>query len=322
MKGTFVFSLDTEIAWGWIGEKDSEDFYPLFERTREAIFRLIELFEKYDIPVTWAIVGRLIENPNNRKEPINTFYKNLKENDLYSDKRRNKNGNSYLYFPELVSIIKKSKVKHEIGSHSYSHITFGPLKRPIYATKEVARKDFLAAKETMKEHGEEITSFIYPQNAIGHQEILTEFGIKVYRGYDHKWYSRFPKMLAKICRQLDFFLPISPLSHTPVIHNDGVMETRGSLHFARLHKGFKKNVPFSVLEKKAKQGLRKAVKNKEVFHLWSHPFDLVHNIDDHFKTLESVLIEAVKLKEQNQLDICTMGNLELKYQHLNQKVIR
>ncbi|HHH53354.1 MAG TPA: hypothetical protein ENK91_06825, partial [Bacteroidetes bacterium] len=63
--GKLVISLDAEIAWGRIDLANREIFYPLFENTQRVMKRLLDLFDKYDVPVTWAIVGRLVEPKSN-----------------------------------------------------------------------------------------------------------------------------------------------------------------------------------------------------------------------------------------------------------------
>ena len=61
-KPIFIISLDTELLWGYAG-------YPLNEvislmknddtKVRGCIEPLLSLFEKHNIPATWAVVGHL-----------------------------------------------------------------------------------------------------------------------------------------------------------------------------------------------------------------------------------------------------------------------
>src|SRR5260221_3796464 len=93
MKGTFCISIDTELLWG---RKDL-DYSKFIEKTKKEriiIKRLLALFKKYNISVTWATVGKLYEG----NDP------------LWSGK-------------DIIKSIKKDKI-HELGSHSYSHEIF------------------------------------------------------------------------------------------------------------------------------------------------------------------------------------------------------
>src|SRR5260221_13427879 len=90
MKGTFCISIDTELLWGR-KDLDYSKFIKKTQKERIIIKKLLALFKKYNIPATWATVGKLYEG-NNR---------------LWSGK-------------DIVKLIKKEKL-HEIASHTYSH---------------------------------------------------------------------------------------------------------------------------------------------------------------------------------------------------------
>lgn len=96
IKGTFCMSIDFELLWG---RKDLnyKTFIARVKKERKIIKRLLMLFTKYDVPTTWAIVGKLFEE-----------------------------GNALWHAPDVVEKIKKLK-NQEIGSHSYSHLEFDKL---------------------------------------------------------------------------------------------------------------------------------------------------------------------------------------------------
>lgn len=91
--GTFCISIDHELLWG---RKDLnyKPFIPKIKKERAIIKRLLKLFDKYQIPATWAIVGKVSEK-----------------------------GNSLWSGPDTILEIRKYK-DQEIGSHSYSHAIF------------------------------------------------------------------------------------------------------------------------------------------------------------------------------------------------------
>ncbi len=92
-KGVFCISIDLELLWGR-KDLDYSKFIGKTKKERQIIKKVLNLFENYDIPATWAIVGKLYENGN----------------DLWSGK-------------DIISSIKKLK-SQEIASHSYSHEDF------------------------------------------------------------------------------------------------------------------------------------------------------------------------------------------------------
>ncbi len=88
--GTFCISIDHELLWGR-KDLDYKTFIPKIKRERAIIKKLILLFKKYDIPTTWAVVGKIFE----KGDPL---------------------------WHGLDTIREISKLKNqELASHSYSH---------------------------------------------------------------------------------------------------------------------------------------------------------------------------------------------------------
>jgi hypothetical protein len=109
--GVFCISIDFELLWGRRDMPNLDYFEKRIPEERKVINRILKLFEKYDIPATWAMVGKIYEigDPN------------------YSG----------------IDIIKKiEKVKdQEIGSHSYTHAVFTEI------TKNKAINEFIKFKK-------------------------------------------------------------------------------------------------------------------------------------------------------------------------------
>lgn len=96
-KEIFCISLDTELLWGR-KDLDWKKFVDQADKTRDVIKRLLALFKKYQIPATWAVVGKLFENG---------------PKDGWHGK-------------DIVNMIKETPLQ-EIGSHSYSHEVFNQI---------------------------------------------------------------------------------------------------------------------------------------------------------------------------------------------------
>ncbi len=107
MKGTFCISIDTELLWG---RKDL-DYSKFIEKTKKEriiIKKLLALFKKYNIPVTWAIVGKLYESNDSLWGGV-----------------------------DIIKWIKADKI-HELASHSYSHEDFTKIDK-IKAKEEFSK---------------------------------------------------------------------------------------------------------------------------------------------------------------------------------------
>lgn len=103
-KGIFCISIDHELLWGR-KDLDIRPFIQAVRKEKKIIKRILNLFQKYNIPATWAIVGKILEK-----------------------------GNPLWHAPDTLIEIKK--VKHqEIASHSYSHNIFTEINREIADTE-------------------------------------------------------------------------------------------------------------------------------------------------------------------------------------------
>ena len=114
----------------------------LTERIPEASIEILRSSEKYNVPMTWGILGVLA-----------------------------------LQDPPTFERIVASKVKQDIGSHSFSHVIFNsPQCSSIVARAEIS-KGIDALKGI-----EHVTSFIFPNNKVNYLNLLREHGFIAYRG--------------------------------------------------------------------------------------------------------------------------------------------
>ncbi|MDD5438557.1 MAG: ATP-grasp domain-containing protein [Patescibacteria group bacterium] len=271
-RGVFMFTLDTELAWGMRGD---ERWTREFESTRPVIKDLLALLEKYDISATWAMVGELFQP-----------------------------GQDPLYHaPELVDWIKDCSVKQEIGSHSFSHpVMDDPNFKPGDMDAEL-----LNCAKVAQSAGVELKSFVYPQNRIAHVDRLAPNGFTSFRGKDRNWYKNFPRILNKIAHVIDEYLVLSPPVGLP-IKRGGVWEIPGS-YFYPHKKGWAKHLPISARVDKSLAGLKNAVAEKKIFHLWTHPFNLASDPVNLLNGLEEVFKEVSRLREAGQIDVMTMDEI-------------
>jgi predicted ATP-grasp superfamily ATP-dependent carboligase len=270
--GIFLFTLDTELAWGMRGDKR---WTKEFEGTRQVVSDLLALLEKYKINATWAFVGELMQ-PG--------------EDPLY-------------HAPELIEKVKNCSVKQEIGSHSFSH--------PVMDDPNFKASDMDAelsnSVRVAQMAGLDLKSFVYPQNRVAHVDRLAPSGFICYRGKDRNWYRDFSNIFYKISHAIDEYLVLSPPVGLPV-KREGVWEIPGS-YFYPHKKGWAKYLPISSRVDKSLAGLKKAVKQKKIFHLWTHPFNLASDPAGLLNGLEEVFKEVSRLREAGQIDVMTMAEV-------------
>ena len=56
-KGSFIISVDLELAWGVWDKLNSQSIQKIIEYERKICSNLIKIFDENEIPVTWAVVS-------------------------------------------------------------------------------------------------------------------------------------------------------------------------------------------------------------------------------------------------------------------------
>jgi hypothetical protein len=308
--GKLVISLDTEIAWGRISDPRRSEFYGLFRGAREAIDRQLDLFDLYKIPVTWALVGRLIEDANDPTSYINDeladYFQGITTDDIYADKLANSGENSFLHYHDLVQEIKSRETAHELGTHTYNHCFFREI-----TDKALIQRDFQAMRSISEKHEFTATSLVFPKNQVDHLEIVAANAINIYRAEDIYWYDKFSRtgLLRKILRQIDLVAPIAASCVQPYTDQFGVHGLPGSIVFRREHRGVKRFIPFEFLALKSIRALNRSARTGGYVHLWWHPFNFAYKPNKHLKQLGKVLDHASRLRDKGELEVLTLGDV-------------
>ncbi len=312
-KGVFCISIDTELLWGR-HDLNYQPFIDRAHRERKIIQRLLKLFQKNNIHATWAIVGHLFLDKCQKikgvshPEIIRPNYKWISGDWLKADPNTNNEADPEWYGTDIVKMIQQDKAQ-EIGSHSFSHVIFGDSGcSPKTAESEIKASIDLAKKFKIK-----FISFVYPRNLIGYLNVLKKYGFKAYRGPDDYPYKT-KGQLGKILMLLDLLFLI-PHASKPKFH-DGLLEIPGNMYFLS-YRGWRKYLPRFFRTQKAKMGIRKAVKEKKVFHLWFNPTDLSDNTENMFKSLEEITEFARKEQKRGQLELMSMQEIYQQIVHSN-----
>lgn len=192
-KSVLIISSDFELAWAWRFAKAYDNpldtALKMARDERENIPDIINLCERFNIPISWMTVGHLFlescKKENGKlhlnlprlKKFENTFWK-FDQDDWFN----NISCSSYKtspewYCPDLIKLIIDSKVKHEIGCHTFSHIDC----RDEVCSSEVFLAELHECKKIANDWGIELKSFVHPGHTIGNLENLAEEGFTSYR---------------------------------------------------------------------------------------------------------------------------------------------
>ena len=178
-KAVFLLQADFELAWAWQFSKSSEQ--PLQKalqhaRTERAnIPHILQLCDRYAIPITWATVGHLFLEQCNRSNdvahaelPRLPFFENqywhYKEKDWFAnDPCSHYQQAPEWYAPDLIRQILDSQAGHEMACHTFSHIDCSDAHCP----SGVLRAEIQACQQAATAIGVQLRSFVHPAHTIG-----------------------------------------------------------------------------------------------------------------------------------------------------------
>jgi len=281
-QAVFTITADFELAWAPRYSKNSknslENALFLAKRERENIPFILELCERYDIPITWATVGHLflkecrreygIVHPEIPKiEKYKGIYWDFDSDDWFEyDPCSNYQEAPDWYAPDLIKMILQSKVKHEIGCHTFSHIDC----RDEVCPTELFEAEINACKKEAAKLGLELKSFVHPGHTIGNLNTLYKLGFTSF--------------------QSD---PENILGY-PVKHANGLWELKRTYEFV-WREGW--SLDYHIY--RYKTIIDRAIESNTVCNFWFHPsFNPIF--------LHKVLPEIFKYLYSLKSDICLM----------------
>ncbi len=299
--GAFVFSLDTELAWGSVHHGGYANHEGEFERTRFVIDSLLNLFERYEIRGTWAVVGKLMlgKDESEPSMPDGSSLNGASTEAGYN--WRAEEDDHFWHAPDIIERIRSCPVPQEIGSHNYTHMIMGT----PGADAASFDHELKACKAVADERDIELKSFVYPRNAVDHVNVLASNGFTSYRGVAPSWTWRVPGTMGKrFARLADHFLPVpGPVVHA--VDEDGIVNIPAS--YSYLHRtGWARYVPISVRVRKSILTMRKAARSNGIFHLWTHPFNIASDPENLLGGLERVFQEYKRLHDSGLILSKTM----------------
>lgn len=288
--GTVVISLDAELGWGFHHEE------PLpasrIRAARSAWVHLLDLFDEYDVPATWAIVGHLLVgdcdgghtgHPAGPQCCVSTPSGLSRENTWFDG--------------GLVDHVAGANVDHELASHGFSHVHFAHEQMD----REMADAECGAAAESLAARGHEPHSFVFPVNQVGYRGLLDEYGFSCYRGTVPDRSGTIEKLANGVLQRE------TPPIVTPTVDEHGLVNVPASLYLFSFE-GITRRVLDAVHEdpivSAVKRGLESLRGTDGVLHLWLHPHNVTSDRDR--RRMRRVLEAIEDARRQTGVQVETM----------------
>ncbi|WP_049890069.1 polysaccharide deacetylase family protein [Natronorubrum sulfidifaciens] len=290
--GSVVLSLDAELGWGF---HDLERL-PIerVESGRRGWTVMLELLEEFDVPATWAVVGHLM------LESCDGTHAQHPAPDGWFERERGEwqDRKDLRFGCDLVTALLESDVDHEFASHTFSHVLFGHPE----TDRELAAAELERSIEIATEWGCSFESFIYPRNAVGHRDVLAEYGVSAYRG----WTPNREGARAVF----DSMVRDQSLLVDPYIDDYGLVNVPASLFlfgFEGTARTLAESIWTDPMVALARRGIDEAVTHDGTFHMWLHPNNLTTERDD--KRMRAILSYLERRRSESDLVVETMADV-------------
>ena len=287
-RGAVVISFDFEMAWAWQHPRaPSIDFVAKGLWERAQVPGILKALASYSIPTTWFTVGHLFLDRCARgndgrahgdmvrlapgsHESYRCDAGDWFQNDPCSDVHRA----PAWYAPDLVEMILKSSVAHEIGCHTFSHACLGPP-----CTSMVAESELNASLDAMARFGVKPESFSFPRESEGNFESLARAGFRIVRAFTG--------------RRAIFSLP--------VMRPDGLWAVHSS---TTIHRGARWTLEERLV--RLKKFVDAAAEERLAFHVFLHPSLSAEDMNSIFVPF---LAYCAQQRERGLIDVVTVREL-------------
>lgn len=181
----FNFTIDFELCWG-NARQDGADI-PLAQRAawarrvRENFWPFLELSDRYQVPVTWAVVTRMLR-PTAR--PAHAFSPAWARRDWYAHQEELALDQDLWDGEPYLRALRDRAALHEVISHGFGHIDYADRA----TDPAVAEEDLRLSHQLLEQAGFQAGAFVFPCNHVAHAELLPAQGYAVARGTDARWH--------------------------------------------------------------------------------------------------------------------------------------
>ena len=304
-RGCFLFSVDTELAWGFFDHFDPGAFTAA--RERETINRLLDILDEFNITATWAVVGGMFEERYQGSalgSPVTNWLRQYPDfYDLVT------NGSPLLYGPDIIDLLPNRGARHEIGFHGFTHRLFN--ERTM--SEREARAEIELWLSVAGKHNIIPRSVTFPRSRVGFLDLFQEYGFLCYRDDSMRVkgstlpligraFRRWPKSMSAVVG-----VPIHEATRSPgglacLLASQSLFGF--NQHLERLLDGV--GVPNLRLLTLAR-AIRQAGVRKKAIHLVVHPYEFRTGLD--FEKLRFVLRQVAVEVERGTLRSVAMADV-------------
>jgi hypothetical protein len=270
--GYFLFSLDTELGWGYfdLDQTRAAVLSSDGSEERRSIEQLLDVLDEFGIVATWAVVGHL-------------FHSRCEECDVcpileWKGRRRcfeevYGTAHPLWYGADTLEMLLTRGSRHEIAFHGYTHQLFDE----DTMGEDAARTEIQEWLRVSRKKGVIPRTVIFPRNRIGYLRLFEEAGFLCYRGEGEVPGACGVSRIGRLMKSVDHLLALS----SPPVYEPGGVEACGlvnlpsSQHFFGFSRGLEAVLDSLHLHRvrinRMIRGVKKAADERKIIHIWAHP---------------------------------------------------
>lgn len=302
-EGVLTVSLDLELYWGRHDRQTLAEYSAAGAGIREAVPRLLDLFEDANIHCTWAVVGFLFFDdrdellaslperlPGYRRRELSPYR-------LLAELGAGERAAPFQYGRSLLRQIQACPGQ-EIGTHTFSHyycLEDGQ-------TPEEFRADLQAAFRAAERLGIALRSLVFPRNQVSapHLRVAAEVGLQTYRGVERSWvYRSAPSdaegLLKRGWRLADSYVPLTGPNCTRARRDASGLVDVASSRLLRPATG--RRLLDRLRLERICDAMQEAAMTATVYHLWFHPESIGRDLASNLRLIRGLLAHFARLRD-------------------------
>ena len=307
--GRFVISFDFELFWGVRDSTTLARYGNNILGVRDAVPRLLDLFERYGVRSTWGTVGFLFfDNKDELLASVPALRPRyadprLSPYEVISEIGRDERRDPYHFGLSLIRRIMTCPGQ-EIGTHTFSH---------YYCLEPgqdegAFRADLDAAKRAAARLGITLRSITFPRHQINYLRTCREAGLIAFRGQSRAWIHDPNQRKAPARRALrlaDAYLDLSGRNARRAERDPSGMIDVPASRFLRPFAPRLRSIE-GMRFRRIARGMRQAATAGAIYHLWWHPHNFGAHLEDNLAMLQRILDTFRELALEHGMQANTM----------------
>jgi peptidoglycan/xylan/chitin deacetylase (PgdA/CDA1 family) len=309
-----VISLDFELMWGMRDRFSVEEYSANLLGVRDAIPRILDLFERSSIRATWATVGFLFcetkdEIIASMPSVLPTYDSARLSNYRYIEEiGTSERDDPYFFGLGLLQQVM-SCPGQEIGTHTFSHYYC----LEVGQTEAQFAADIDAALTLAQRRGVTLKSIVFPRNQYGpaHLEVVRSKGLRVFRGNERSWLYKptggsEQTLLRRGGRLADHYLNLSGDHVSEPTDLAGLTDIAAS-RFLRPYSPILHRLDGLRL-RRIQRSMTAAAQTNSLYHLWWHPHNFGLNTRENLMLLKKIIEYFHVLRDSCNMRSSSMGD--------------